>query len=212
MQKILSVVIVSVLAASAALPAHAQFYIGGSVGNSDISIDGAERADQFLDLGFEAASTQTDTKDTAYRVFAGYQLHKYFAIEGAYVDLGRFAFDTSVVPEGELNARTTIEGAELSVVGLLPLNHAFSLYARVGAFAAETETTYTGSGSIELVTGGERQKERGTTASYAAGVSWNLNEHVSFRGEYARYSKLGNELTGGETDADLISLGVAYRF
>lgn len=212
MQKTLPLMLVAALAAGSAASAHAQFYIGGSVGRSDISIDGADFADQFLDLGFDSATTKTETKDTAYRIFGGYQFHKYFAIEAAYVDLGRFSYDTTVVPDGTLNARSTIEGAELSAVGLLPLGEDFSLYARVGAFASETRTRFAGTGSIELVTGAERQNESGTHAAYAAGAAWNINEHLSLRGEFARYTKLDNGVAGSEEDSDVVSVGVAYRF
>jgi OOP family OmpA-OmpF porin len=212
MKKIFPIAILAALATSATLPAHAQFYAGGSVGRSDISLDGDKRSDQFLDLGFESATTKIDDKDTAYRIFGGYQLHRYFAVEAAYVDLGRVSFDTTVVPQGTLDGRTRIKGFELSAVGMLPLNDDFSLFARVGAFSADTKTSYVSSGSVELVTGAERQKERSTKLSYGAGATYKLTEHLDLRGEYARYTKLGNERTGGETDANVVSIGVSYRF
>ena len=197
---------------AAAAPSYAQWYVGASVGKSDIKFDNAAQSDQFLDLGFTNPSTLSDTKDTGYRAFGGYQLHKYIAIEAAYVDLGRFGFRTDVTPRGSLTGSTRIDGFELSAVGTLPLGERFGLFARVGALAAETRTSYTGGGSIETLIGGDSQKRRSTELVYGAGAMFNINKNLSVRGEWSRYEKLGNVFTGGRTDANLYSLGLVYRF
>lgn len=195
-----------------ALPAHAQWYAGASVGKSDITFDNAAQSDQFLDLGFTNPVTTSSTRDTGFRVFGGYQLHRYIAIEGAYVDLGSFGFKTDVSPTGSLSGDMKISGFEVSAVGTLPINDQFGVYARVGALAGETKTSYTGAGSVQVLIGGETQKKRSTQLSYGAGLAYNFNSKFSVRGEWARYTKLGSILTGGETDANLYSLGLVYRF
>jgi len=195
-----------------ATPLHAQWYVGGSVGKSDIKFDNAAQSDQFLDLGYTDPVTSSSTRDTGYRVFGGYQLHRYVAVEGAWVDLGKFGFRTDVMPRGSLSGAMTISGFEVAAVGTLPLNDRFGLHARVGAFVAETKTSYSSTGSIELLLGGETQKKRRTQLSYAAGASYNFNQNLALRAEWSRYSKLGSVLTGGETDANLYSLGIVYRF
>ncbi len=202
----------AVVGLGAATPSYAQWYVGGSVGKSDIKFDNAAQSDQFLDLGFTNPSTVSNTKDTGYRVFGGYQLHKYIAIEGAYVDLGRFSFRTDVTPKGSLTGSTRIDGFELSALGTLPIGDRFGLFARVGAFAAQTKTSYTGGGSIETLIGGDNQKKRSTELVYGAGAMYNINQNLSVRGEWSRYEKLGNIYTGGRTDANLYSLGLVYRF
>ena len=196
----------------AAAPSYAQWYVGGSIGKSDIKFDNAAQSDQFLDLGFTNPSTVSNTKDTGYRLFGGYQLHKYIAVEAAYVDLGRFSFRTDVTPKGSLTGSTRIDGFELSAVGTLPLGGRFGLFARVGALSAQTRTSYTGGGSIETLIGGETQKRHSTELAYGAGAMYNINQNLSVRGEWSRYEKLGNILTGGRTDANLYSLGLVYRF
>lgn len=195
-----------------ALPAHAQWYAGVSAGKSDIKFDNAAQSDQFLDLGFTNPVTTSSTRDTGFRLFGGYQLHRYVAIEAAYVDLGSFDFKTDVRPTGSLTGGMSITGFELSAVGTLPINDKFGLYARVGALAGETKTAYTGAGSVQVLIGGETQKKRSTQLAYGAGVTYNINSQLSVRGEWARYTKLGSVLTGGETDANLYSIGIAYRF
>lgn len=196
----------------AAAPSYAQWYVGASFGKSDIKFDNAAQSDQFLDLGFTNPSTVSNTKDTGYRAFGGYQLHKYIAIEAAYVDLGRFSFRTDVTPKGSLSGSTRIDGFELSALGTLPIGDRFGLFARVGALAGQTKTSYTGSGSIETLIGGDSQRRRSTELVYGAGAMYHINQNLSVRGEWSRYDKLGSVLTGGRTNANLYSLGLVYRF
>ena len=195
-----------------AAPSYAQWYVGASVGKSDITFNNAAQSDQFLDLGFTNPSTVSNTKDTGYRAFGGYQLHKYIAIEAAYVDLGRFSFRTDVTPKGSLSGSTRIDGFELSALGTVPIGDRFGLFARVGALAGQTKTSYTGSGSIETLIGGDSQRRRGTELVYGAGAMYHINQNLSVRGEWSRYDKLGSVLTGGRTNANLYSLGLVYRF
>ena len=207
-----AVAALAVIGLSAAAPSYAQWYVGGSIGKSDIKFNNAAQSDQFLDLGFTNPTTVSSTKDTGYRLFGGYQLHKYIAVEGAYVDLGRFGFRTDVTPRGSLTGSTRIDGFELSALGTLPIGDRFGLFARVGAVAAQTKTSYTGGGSIETLIGGDTQKKRSTELVYGAGAMFNINQNLSVRGEWSRYDKLGNVLTGGRTNANLYSLGIVYRF
>ena len=208
----IAVAALAVIGLGAAAPSYAQWYVGGSIGKSDIKFNNAAQSDQFLDLGFTNPSTVSNTKDTGYRLFGGYQLHKYIAVEAAYVDLGRFSFRTDVTPRGSLTGSTRIDGFELSALGTLPIGDRFGLFARVGALAAQTKTSYTGGGSIETLIGGDTQKKRSTELVYGAGAMYNINKNLSVRGEWSRYERLGNIYTGGRTDANLYSLGVVYRF
>jgi OmpA-OmpF porin, OOP family len=203
---------IAIVAALMAAPASAQFYIGGNVGASDVKANNTAPADQFLDLGFDSAVNTNDKRDVGYRLFGGYQLHKYVAVEAAYVDLGKFGFRTDVVPTGALSGAMNISGFEVAAVGTLPINERFGLFARVGAFSNETKTSYNGTGSVEVITGAETQRKRSTRLSYGAGVMFAINKNFSLRGEWSRYAKLGSAFTGGKTDANLYSLGVVFRF
>lgn len=192
--------------------AHAQAYVGASIGRSSIDIDRTARSDAFLDLGFDGASTTADDADTAYRVYGGYFFLPYVGVELAYVDLGRFSFRSDVQPTGSLSGRTRIRGGEASIVGRLPIGDAFAVYARAGAHASRVRTRYSGSGSVTVIDGAERQSKRSTEAAYAIGATYAFNPHWIARVEWARYDGLGDELTGGKTDADIASVGVAYTF
>lgn len=200
------------LVLTAAIPAQAQLYAGASVGRSDISLDRNRISDPFLDLGFHSASTTSSDTDTAYRAYAGYLFLPYLGVEAAYVDLGSFNFRTKVDPAGSLTGKPSIKGGELSVVGRLPIGERFAVYGRAGVFSARTNTRYSAAGSVELIDGAERQHKSSTKPSYAIGASYDFTKNIGMRAEWARYTKLGGDLTGGQTDANLATIGLTYTF
>ncbi|HEY0195486.1 MAG TPA: outer membrane beta-barrel protein, partial [Kofleriaceae bacterium] len=200
------------LVLAAAVPAHAQLYAGASLGRSDISVERNRISDPFLDLGFDSASTTSSDTATAYRAYAGYLFLPYLGVEAAYVDLGSFRFRTNVDPGGSLSGKPSIKGGELSVVGRLPIGERFALYGRAGLFSARTRTRYAATGSVELIEGAERQHKSSTKPSYAIGASYDFTQHLGVRAEWARYTQLGGDLTGGQTDANLASIGFTYTF
>jgi len=205
-------VALAALAFAAAAPVHAQFYAGASAGRSDVSIDRSKLADAFLDLGFTGASTTSSDTDTAYRAYAGYLFLPYLGVEAAYVDLGSFRFRSDVEPTGSLTGRPSIKGGELSLVGRVPIGERFAVYGRAGVFSARTTTRYTAAGSVELIDGAERQRKKTNKPAYALGASYDFTHSVGVRAEFARYTKLGDDLTGGQTDANLVSIGLTYTF
>ncbi len=198
--------------AFAIVPAHAQWYVGASAGESRASYRGSSQSDQFLDLGFDDASTSIDDKDTMYRLHAGYRLHRYFAVEAAYVDLGKFAIRSTVVPAGFLDTSVKTRGADLSAVGLLPLGERFTIFGRVGAFAGRTKASYSSGGSVQLVDGVHGQSKSTTSVVYGLGATYDFTPNLGLRAEWARYDKLGNDLTGGEFNVRAISAGLQWRF
>jgi len=200
------------LVLAVAAPVHAQLYVGASVGRSDISLDRNRISDPFLDLGFNSANTTSSDTDTAYRAYAGYLFLPYLGVEAAYVDLGRFSFRTNVDPAGSLTGKPSIKGGELSVVGRLPIGERFAVYGRAGVFSARTSTRYGATGSVELIDGADRQHKSSTKPSYAIGASYDFTHNIGVRVEWARYTKLGGDLTGGKTDANLATIGLTYTF
>lgn len=193
-------------------PAHAQWYVGASAGSSRASFDGDSQAEQLLDLGFEDASTSIDRSDTMARVHAGYRFHRNVAVELAYVDLGELRVRSVVLPAGTLDASVESRGADLSVLGLWPIGDRFTVFGRVGAFAARTRATYAATGSVELVDGGARQAHRSTRVLYGLGVMYQVTPRLAVRGDWAHYDKLGSDVTGGRFDIRTLSAGIVWRF
>ena len=129
-----------------------------------------------------------DDKDTAWRILGGYQFNRHFAAEVGYHDLGEAS-----APGGRAEATAW----ELVGIGTLPLASQLSLYGKLGVYRGELEAA-----GIE---------ESNTDLTYGLGVQYDFAKAIGVRGEWQRYEKLG----GGalvETDADVLSVGVLYRF
>lgn len=212
MRHIIRISLLGAALACSALPAQAQWYVGASVGQSKASFRGTSQADQLLDLGFEDAATTLDDKDTAHRLYGGYRLHRHLAVELTYVDLGKSSIHSTVVPTGLLDASVRTSGAELSAVGLWPLADRFTLFARAGTLAARTRASYSSGGSVRLIEGERNQTKRSTKLMYGAGATYDFTPNLGMRVEWSHYDKLGNDLTGGEFNARVLSAGIQWRF
>jgi OmpA-OmpF porin, OOP family len=129
-----------------------------------------------------------DEKDTAWRILGGYQFNRHFAAELGYYDLGEAS-----APSG------AIEGTIWEAVGIgsFPIFDKLSVYGKLGLYRGELE--------------GAAVKETNEDLTYGVGLQYDFLRNLGVRGEWQRYSKMG----GGalvETDVDVLSVGVIYRF
>ena len=75
-------------AALAQTPLPSYYYGGVSVGQSQTRLDEGELTRHQLGAATEVAGFDSDERDTAYRLFLGYQFNRFMALEGGYFDLG----------------------------------------------------------------------------------------------------------------------------
>jgi OmpA-OmpF porin, OOP family len=170
-----------------AKPADTGFYIGASIGQSSSS-DGCS------DL---PAGVSCDDKDTAWKILGGYQINQNFAVEIGYTDLGK------VEASGfGINASVETTAWELVGIGSFPINNQFSIYGKLGFYRAESE----GRSNI-----GVSADDTNNDLTYGLGVRYNFTRNLGVRGEWQRYSKVGGDAIG-ESDVDVLSVGVIYKF
>lgn len=172
------------VAQSGPQPLQPGFYAGGTLGNSSFS-NGCR-------LGGSC-----DDNDTAFKIFGGYQFHKYVAAELGLVDLGR-ARSTAGGASDEVKARAW----DLSAVGSFPVVERFSVFGRLGLYFARVEenTNFAGNSS-----------HSNTDLTYGVGVRYDFTRNLAVRGELQRYSDAG----GGDvlkTDIDLLGISVLWKF
>jgi OmpA-OmpF porin, OOP family len=194
------------------LPAQAQLYAGATAGESRTKLNGENLTSQFLDFGYSDAQTQSSQRASAYRVFGGYQLNGYVGVEAGYADFGTSRIRTSVVPQGAFERRIDTTGFDLSLVGTLPVTNKFRLFARAGAFMNERRTNFSTAGNIELLNGVQGMKERKTSATYGAGVIFDLTPKIALRAELAQTEKYSDILLSQTSRIDMYSIGLQYRF
>jgi OOP family OmpA-OmpF porin len=165
-------------------------YIGGSVGESD--------ADDGNAIPGLITSGPVDGKDSGMKFFGGYQFNQNLAVELAYVDLGKAAYSGTFGGSPVTGGTVKTSGFNASVVGILPLNPSFSLFAKAGLFAWESKA--------KDVTGGVpfSGKDDGGDLSFGFGGAYNLTKNFSLRAEWEQFEAIDK--------ISLLSVGVAYKF
>ena len=157
-KKIAVAAVLATLAASS-FAAAPGFYVGGEVGST--KFDGAS--------GNEAS----------YGVVAGYNFNQNFAVEAGYGRLGKVDF---------MGYDVKFDQTQVSLIGSLPLNNEFSVYARLGY--NDLKASVAGSSASD------------TGALYGVGVGYNFNKNISGRLEVQRPA----------ADVTNVRVGVIYSF
>lgn len=134
----------------------------------------------------------------------GYKYSPYFAIESEYVDYGRNGQSPFTGP-GNLASAFRTKGFGVDTIGSIPFWTKFSLYGRLGAFHADNRPT------LAPLGGFDRPGVSGTKMRYGLGVRYDFNRSFGVRAEVERYSSF-NANPFAEGDADMVSVGVMWRF
>jgi OOP family OmpA-OmpF porin len=167
-----------------AFPAVADdgFFIGASVGQSDITTADIEDLEDF----------SIDDDITGYKVFAGYRFLKFFAVEGAYIDFGTAETELVINPGV---SEFSLDGYEVQGVFYLPLGIA-DIFAKGGLFewSADLQTTGLSQASID-----------GSDPVYGAGVQFRIKS-FAIRAEVEYFDVEATE------DLYMYSLGASITF
>jgi OOP family OmpA-OmpF porin len=168
-------------------PALAQdtgFYIGLSFGQSSVDLDCT-------------GATGCDDSDTTMKFIGGYRFNRNFGAEIGYTDLGEATSSDPI-------STTTFEASvmELVGVGFLPLNEKFSVIGKIGMYRGDVDASDPAIGSAS---------DSNTGLTFGVGVQWDFTRNLGVRGEWQRYADVGGD-TVGESDVDVLSVGVVFRF
>ena len=157
MKKILMALAVS--AAFAAFPASAQLYLGGGVGEA-----------------------KTDTRETSWKAYGGYQFTPTWGMELGYNDLGKYR-------------GADIESYSLAGTGTIPLNERWSLIGKLGAAENRPDAAGTSNNTALLL---------------GIGVGYSLGKNVGVRLEYEDFGKVSD--AGGSPRGRNLGLSLKYGF
>lgn len=224
----------ALLCAAASQPAAASevgFYIGAYFGQASKDIsrtffeDFKNGIHAFLGYTPTDETVTFDDTDSSFSLFAGYRLNSYLAFEGGYTRLGQVTYKSrsaGTFPMDTGSVNTTLEsetsGFTVSVLGTLPLNRNWELFARGGALFASNRLKLSIQTHEEVfvsVLGTEFSDSfsKGSTDVYAAlGISRRFFENYAVRLEYQRAFDAGLVDTGGKGDLDAALLGLTVTF
>jgi OOP family OmpA-OmpF porin len=143
-------------------------------------------------------SPTVDYTDKGFKLGGGYMFNRNFGVEAEYVRLGQATVTGTAAFSGSAKAH----GVVVSALGVWPINDQFSVLGRLGFI----------NGTIEVSSAGQSDTSTDLKLAYGLGVAYSISKEWSVRLEYDLYSGLGNSSTTGQSDVDLLSLGVVYKF
>ncbi|MFL6581040.1 MAG: OmpA family protein [Burkholderiales bacterium] len=184
------------------------WYGGAGLGLSKAKIHDERITNGFVGSGFTVNSIDDDDSDLGFKVFAGRQFNKYFAVEGGYFNLGEFGFTANTTPNGSLNGKAKFQGLNLDLVGSLPITDKFSALGRVGYTYTQTKDTFTGTGAVTV--NEDHPKKNDSNYKLGLGAQYAFTDSLAMRGEWERYRV--NDAVGNKGDIDMFTLGLIYRF
>ena len=165
--------LVLVLGFCTATSAHAGFFAGAAIGYTKID-------DNSNNLNFSSSAT-------AYKAYGGFNIMKFFGVEGSYVNFGS---------PSDSGFKVDLTGWDIYGVGHLPLGKRFEIFGKYGWMFWNSKVSG----------GGSSASENDHDAAYGAGVTFNLMKHLGIRGEYTKYQ------IGGVDKSDIGWLGADFQF
>ena len=189
----LAALIAGAIASAVALPASAQFYVGGGFGQAKAK-----------DWCAQAGGISCDDRDTAWKAFGGYQLNRNFAAELGYTNLGEFKASA-----GGLSDNAKVNAWELSALAAWPLMNQFAVYGRLGTYRANVKEETNFVGNFE---------HTNSDLTYGLGAQYDFTRNLGLRLEWQRYAKMGGgevafgPSPGDKSDVDVFGLSALWRF
>jgi OOP family OmpA-OmpF porin len=154
------------------------------------------------------SSITRDDKDTAYRLFLGYQFNRNIGLEASFFHLGSTGFQANTTPTGQLNGRLSVQGGGLDVVGTLPMGEQFAFLARVGGQYAKTRDSFSGTGAV--VVSNPSPSSRQFNYKAGVGLQYAFNPNFLMRLEAEQY-KVRDAMDGHER-IRVYSLSAVFPF
>lgn len=148
-------------AAFVAMPATAEMYVGAGLGTA-----------------------KTDSNNTSFKLFTGYQSTQYLGVELAYNDFGNYR-------------GASANSWSLAGIGTMQMNTYWDIFAKIGATANHTNLTGSSSHS-DLLAG--------------VGVSYNVAPNLAVRFEYEDFGALPKDVHGTSSKATNLGLNAKYSF
>ncbi|MGI0116394.1 outer membrane beta-barrel protein [Zooshikella sp. RANM57] len=195
------------------------FYLG--LGAGAASYDNAYEAEKDYYDGFglisgSYKSLSTTKRDGVVKLFSGYRLNKYLALEASYTKFAdtESEFNTTHSPSGLRLSREVeneISGYGMKAIGIYPITNDVELNASFGLMKWKIKEDRKVSG---IYAHQSSETAKGTSKVFGLGASYNLTNNVAFGIDWERINDLGDKdkLQFGETDVDTFTLSAKYTF
>ena len=208
-------VFICLLALSAFAPgALAQWYAGGSLGMSESRYKSESLISDLAGGGITGTGTTGDSQ-VAGKLFAGYQIYDFFALEAGYFHLGDYLRTdgtyTRPLPASTFSGTTKGQGVNLDLVWTLPIVKSLSGIGRIGGALFRADPTWNANAAAFNVMSGAARKNA-VIGTGGLGLQYEFTKTIAGRLEWQRYFNVSTGLTGGSTPIDLYTAGIVVKF
>ena len=190
----LSMAVIAALGSSVALAGQLPetWYGGMSVGMSTY---------EDMDLQAPLAAPESSDDDKAGgRIYGGYKLNDWFAVEGGYDYLNKMKAGIAATPG--MNATIEVQGLDVTGKASYSVNDMIDLYGRAGAFFFQADAD-----DLHL------DPADGIAPTASVGAEFTVDNNWAARVEYQRVFQMdAMDDIGIQTDNGLFSVGVIYRY
>lgn len=185
------------------------FYYGGlAVGQSQTNLEEDHITQSQVGNALSVTNISRNERDTAYKLFAGYQFNEFYALEGGYFSLGKPHFTSTTSPAGTLDGEVKLQGWNVDLVGFLPLTSGLSALARVGVHNTKASDQFRGTGAV--VPADPSPSESHTSYKVGAGLQYAFTDSFLIRGELERYRVADG--MGNHNGVNVASLSLVFPF
>jgi len=191
-----------------ALAQDSGWYLGANLGQSKATIDDPKIISGLAAGGYSTTSIKDNDRDTAFKIYGGYQFNRFFSFEAGYFKLGKFDFLATTVPAGTLAGATRIEGGNFDGVLSIPFTPKFSAFGRLGITRAQAEDTFAGTGAVNVLNPNPSRTAWNPKAG--VGLQYLFTPAVGLRVEAERFRISDSVARRG--DIDMLSAGLVVRF
>jgi OmpA-like transmembrane domain len=152
-----------------------------------------------------------DDEANAFGGFVGYRIFPYAAVELAYTHLGTLheyqpaIAITPTITTAAVESELETQGPALSLLALMPLTDRWDVYLRGGMLFADQKVSHTSVFPRQETTYGS------DSLLFGVGTQFDFGAHWTVRLDFQRFDSVGEDNGIGETDIDVISLGVLFR-
>jgi OOP family OmpA-OmpF porin len=172
------------------------------------------------DIPFRNLNVDTEDTDFGFQITFGYRFNRFVAGELGLVQYGELVSSADAELDFDNNGNFvpanvalsfSAGGPLISVIGILPIQDKFEIYGRLGYLFGSVEREFTSRvGGQRGVSGAAKGDSQ--VPVYGVGVSWNINQVYTIRGEYQLVSDLGESSRTGQEDMDVLTVGLIVRF
>lgn len=181
-------------------------YMGFGMGQAKIN-DWAQYSADFVNSSFGTPTlVSDDNRSLGFKVFGGYQVNKYFGVEGGFVDFNDVKSSSTVTgPDRSVYTTAENDAWTLAAVGTLPVSKSIAVFGKLGA-SSWSSNLKSVSTTVSGLTASATEGSNGYDVFYGLGVSYALvQDMIDLRAEVERYKF-------DSLDINLMTAGMAVKF